>query len=155
VTGVQTCALPIFAIEANLLSKEQAKASFDKMIENVKKSGAPSVGLTLYPTYPEGSFQNKSMSPYDYQNGGDWTWFGGRIIKQMIRAGYHREAYEQLKPMLDRVLANDGFYEYYSIDNEPRGSGSFRGSAGVLYDAISLLEEYAESETDHARILSD
>ena len=131
------------AIEANLLSKNQAKKSFDKMIENVQKSGAPSVGLTLYPTYPAGSFQNKVMGPYDYQNGGDWTWFGGRIIKQMIKLGFYQQAYEQLLPMLDRVLANDGFYEYYSIDNQPSGSGSFRGSAGVLYDAIQLLEDYA------------
>lgn len=133
------------AIEANLLSKEQAKFSFDKMIENVEKSGAPSVGLTLYPTYPEGSFQNKSMFPYNYQNGGDWTWFGGRIIKQMIRNGFYQQAYEQIIPMLNRVIRNDGFYEFYSIDNKPSGSGEFRGSAGVLYDAILLLEEYAKA----------
>lgn len=133
------------AIEANLLSKEQAKASFDKMIENVKKSGAPSVGLTLYPTYPEGSFQNKSMSPYNYQNGGDWTWFGGRIIKQMIEKGFPELAYEQISPMLDRVLQNNGFYEFYTKDNQPSGSGSFRGSAGVLYDAILLLQKYANN----------
>ena len=131
------------AMEANLLSKNQAKVSFDKMIDNVQKSGAPSVGLTLYPTYPAGSFQNKGMGPYDYQNGGDWTWYGGRIIKQMIKMGFYQEAYKQLLPMLDRVLANEGFYEYYSIDNQPRGSGSFRGSAGVLYDAIQLLQDYA------------
>lgn len=131
------------AMEANLLSKNQAKVSFDKMIDNVQKSGAPSVGLTLYPTYPAGSFQNKGMGPYDYQNGGDWTWYGGRIIKQMIKMGFYQEAYEQLLPMLDRVLANEGFYEYYSIDNQPSGSGSFRGSAGVLYDAIQLLQDYA------------
>ncbi|MGO1243893.1 GH92 family glycosyl hydrolase [Sphingobacterium sp. JB170] len=131
------------ALEANLLSKAQARASFDKMIDNVQKSGAPSVGLTLYPTYPAGSFQNKGMAPYDYQNGGDWTWFGGRVIKQMIKMGFYQDAYEQLVPMLDRVLSNDGFYEYYSRDNQPSGSGSFRGSAGVLYDAILLLQEYA------------
>src|SRR5690606_18076698 len=113
------------------------------MIENVQKSGAPSVGLTLYPTYPAGSFQNKVMGPYDYQNGGDWTWFGGRIIKQMIKLGFYQQAYEQLLPMLDRVLTNNGFFEYYSIDNKPSGSGSFRGSAGVLYDVIELLEDYA------------
>ncbi|TJZ51754.1 hypothetical protein FAZ15_19580 [Sphingobacterium olei] len=136
------------AIEANLLSREQAKASFDKMIENVEKLGAPSVGLTIYPTYPEGSFQNPGMSPYHYQNGGDWTWFGGRIIKQMIRNGFYQQAYEQIIPMLDRVLVNNGFFEFYAIDNKPSGSGSFRGSAGVLYDAIILLEEYAASASE-------
>jgi len=128
------------AMEANLLSKAQIKVSLDKMIDNVKRSGAGSIGLTLYPTYPEGSFKNKGMYPYGYQNGGDWTWFGGRIIQQLYRNGYKKEAYEQLKPMLKRVLDNKGFYEWYTVDNKPKGSGTFRGEAGVLYDAILLLE---------------
>jgi hypothetical protein len=42
--------------------------------------------------------------------------------------------------MTERVLKNDGFYEWYSINNEPRGSGTFRGSAGVLHVAIEQLE---------------
>ncbi|PWJ54475.1 amylo-alpha-1,6-glucosidase [Dyadobacter jejuensis] len=129
------------AIEANLLSKEQIKISLDKMIENVKRSGAGSIGLTLYPTYPEGSFKNKGMYPYGYQNGGDWTWFGARMVSQLYRNGFEAEAYEQLKPMLKRVIDNQGFYEWYTVDNQPKGSGTFRGSAGVLYDAIRLFEQ--------------
>ena len=131
------------AIEAGLLSKEEVKISLDKMIRNVEASGAPSIGLTLYPPYPEGFFKNKGMYPYGYQNGGDWTWFGGRMIRQLILNGFVEEAYEQARPMLERVVKNDGFYEWYSIDNEPKGSGTFRGSAGVLYKAIELFESYA------------
>ena len=133
------------AIEANLLSKEEIKISLDKMIENVKASGAGSIGLTIYPTYPEGSFKNKSMSVYGYQNGGDWTWFGGRMIQQLIKNGFVEEAYDQIQPMVKRVKDNDGFYEWYTVDNKPKGSGTFRGSAGVLYDAILMFEEF-ESE---------
>lgn len=132
------------AIEANLLSKKQIKISLDKMVENVKKSGAGSIGLTLYPTYPEGAFKNKGMYPYGYQNGGDWTWFGGRMIKQLILNGFEKEAYEQFKPMIQRVIDNKGFYEWYTVDNKPKGSGTFRGEAGVLYDAIILFEKTAK-----------
>jgi GH15 family glucan-1,4-alpha-glucosidase len=128
------------AIEANLLSKEQIKTALDKMVKNVKDSGAATIGLTIYPTYPAGSFKNKGMYPYGYQNGGDWTWFGGRIIQQLVKNGYEKEAYEQIKPMLDRVIKNKGFYEWYTKDNKPEGSGTFRGEAGVLFDAITLLE---------------
>lgn len=128
------------AIEANLLSKEQIKTSLDKMIANVEQSGAATIGLTMYPTYPEGSFKNPGMGPYGYQNGGDWTWFGGRMIQQLIKNGFEKEAYEQVKPMLSRVIANNGFYEWYTKDNEPKGSGTFRAEAGVLYDAVTLLE---------------
>ncbi len=129
------------AIEANLLNKEQIKTSLDKMIANVKESGAATIGLTVYPTYPEGFFKNKGMYPYGYQNGGDWTWFGGRMIQQLIRNGFIDEAKEQMKPMLDRVIKNKGFYEWYTKDNKPEGSGTFRGEAGVLYDAIQMLEK--------------
>jgi hypothetical protein len=41
--------------------------------------------------------------------------------------------------MLARVIKNKGFYEWYTKDNKPEGSGTFRGEAGVL-DAIELLE---------------
>ena len=131
------------AIEAGLLSKEQIKTSLSKMIENVKASGAGSIGLTLYPPYPEWAFENKGMYPYGYQNGGDWTWFGGRMIQQLAKYGFVNDAYEQLLPMTDRVVKNNGFYEWYTIDNKPEGSGTFRGSAGVLFNAIELLEEWA------------
>lgn len=84
------------------------------------------------------------MHPYGYQNGGDWDWFGGRMIQQLIRHGYVQEAYQELEPMLTRAIKNEGFYEWYDADNQPRGSGTFRGSAGVLYDAIVMLEKFAE-----------
>ena len=88
------------------------------------------------------------MVPYGYQNGGDWTWFGGRMIQQLARNGFVEEAYIHLLPMTERVVTNDGFFEWYTIENEPRGSGTFRGSAGVLYKAITMLESWAEAEID-------
>ncbi len=130
------------AIEAGLLSKEEIKASLDEMIKRVKQAGAATIGLTLYPPYPEGYFVNKIMNPvYSYQNGGDWTWFGGRMIQQLIKYGFVQEAYEQVQPMLKRVIENNGFYEWYSVDNKPRGSGTFRGEAGVLYTVIGMFEQ--------------
>jgi len=132
------------AIEAGLLDKDEIKASLDQMVENVEAAGAGSIGLTLYPPYPEGYFKNEGMYPYGYQNGGDWTWFGARMIQQLVINGFAEEAYEHLLPMTRRVEENDGFYEWYTVDNEPEGSGTFRGSAGVLYKAIELLEEELE-----------
>ena len=129
------------AIEADLLTPEEVKISLDKMVANVKASGAGSIGLTMYPPYPEGYFKNKGMYPYGYQNGGDWTWFGGRMIQQLIRYGMLAEAYEHMTPMVKRVKDNNGFFEWYTVDNEPKGSGTFRGEAGVLYKAIVMLEE--------------
>jgi len=129
------------AIEAGLLSKEEISVSLEKMLANVEASGAGSIGLTLYPPYPDGSFKNPSMSYYGYQNGGDWTWFGARMIQQLVEYGFVEEAYDNLQPMVKRVKDNDGFYEWYTVENQPKGSGTFRGSAGVLYTAIIMLEQ--------------
>ena len=132
------------AIEAGLLSKEEIAAANTTMVANVKASGAPTIGLTLYPPYPEGFFQNKGMYPYGYQNGGDWTWFGGRMIQQLILNGFVEEAYQEINPMINRVIKNNGFYEWYGMGNIPSGSGNFKGSAGVLAKAIHLLHDWAE-----------
>ena len=132
------------AIEASLLNRAEISRSLEQMKQNVRDAGAGSIGLTLYPTYPEGSFKNPSMKPYGYQNGGDWCWFGGRTIQQLIRHGFVEEAYRELKPMVSRVKLHGDFREWWSRDNQPRGSKQFRGSAGVLGQAIAMLLAWAE-----------
>lgn len=134
------------AIEADLLSSDEIKAANDAMLANVKASGAPTIGLTVYPPYPQGFFLGKSMYPYGYQNGGDWTWFGARMIQQLIRNGFVQEAYDEVQPMLERVVKNNGFYEWYAVDGTPSGSGTFRGEAGVLAKAIEMFRSWAKEK---------
>jgi len=50
-----------------------------------------------------------------------------------------------MQPMVDRVIANKGFYEWYSVDNKPSGSGTFRGEAGVLYKSIQMIQNWANT----------
>jgi hypothetical protein len=135
------------AIEAGLLTREETAHAYGRMVANVKAAGAGSIGLTLYPTYPEGFFKNPQMrSPYSYQNGGDWCWFGGRMIQELLKAGLVAEAYEGLRPMVERVRRAGGFHEWWSRENQPRGSGQFRGSAGVLGRAIEMMQAWAAKE---------
>jgi hypothetical protein len=133
------------AIEAGLLSREEIAAANARMLDDVRKAGASSIGLTVYPPYPAGSFKNQIMAPYSYQNGGDWPWFGGRMIQALVRNCFTEEALAELRPMVDRVLRDSDFYEWYTLDGKPRGSGSFRGEAGVLWKAIQLLLGWAEA----------
>lgn len=134
------------AMEAGLLSKEEVGIVNAQMLENVRLSGMPSIGLTLYPTYPEGFFRGGMSKPYNYQNGGDWTWFGGRTIQQLIAHGYVQEAYDEIRPMIDRVIQNKGFFEWYGMGNVPSGSGHFKGSAGTLAKAIEMFHEWADNQ---------
>lgn len=134
------------AIQAGLLSEEEIREANQRMLENMKRAHAQTIGLTLYPTYPAGYFKGVGMYPYGYQNGGDWTWFGARMIHALTENGMIAEAYEELQPMLARVVENNGFNEWYTPAGEPMGSGTFRGEAGVLYKANALLRAWAEAQ---------
>jgi hypothetical protein len=134
------------AIEAGLLNKQEIANSNRQMLENCAKSGMATIGLTIYPTYPIGYFHGGMAQPYIYQNGGDWTWFGGRMIQQLAKHGFVQEAYQEMRPMIDRVLKNKGFYEWYGPGNKPNGSDNFKGSAGVLYKAIQILKDWARAQ---------
>jgi len=133
------------AIEAGLLTRSEALHSLNHMDADVQAAHAATIGLTLYPAYPDGFFKNPQLTkPYTYQNGGDWTWFGGRMIQQLVRLGFIREAYRDLQPMVERVLRVGDFHEWWTPDNQPRGSSGFRGSAGVLGQAIQMLQAWAK-----------
>ncbi|MBN1911565.1 MAG: hypothetical protein JW818_17620 [Pirellulales bacterium] len=134
------------AIEAGMLTGDEILLVLGDMVNNMRFAGAGSIGLTVYPPYPKGYFKNPSMVPFGYQNGGDWTWFGGRMIQQLIAHGYVEQAYRQMLPMVQRVERNDGFFEWYTVTNEPKGSGLFRGSAGVLGKAIHMFQAWAQRQ---------
>lgn len=129
------------AIEAGFLTKDEVVASYQRMQQNVAESGAPTIGLTVYPPYPNGLFLNPGLHEYGYQNGGDWTWFGGRMVQQLIHHDMYEEAYASLTPMLDLVIRHNGFYEWWTREGEAAGSGSFRGAAGVLWKSIRMFKE--------------
>ena len=137
------------AIEAGFLTREETAGALEHMRADVRQAGAGSIGLTFFPPYPAGAFKTPGMDPYGYQNGGDWPWFGGRMIQQLIRQGFVADAYRELKPMVTRAQRAGDFYEWWSVDNQPRGSGQFRGSAGVLARAIEMLEAWAEEHKGH------
>src|SRR4051812_13576498 len=59
------------AIEAGLLSKKEIEAVNVYMLQDVKKSGAPSIEMTIYPPYPENIYPgSKSNKEFNYQNAG-------------------------------------------------------------------------------------
>ncbi len=133
------------AIEAGLLSNKEIEQANADMVRNVKASGTPSIGITMYPPYPENIYPgSRSNKEYNYQNGGDWDWFGGRMIEQLIAHGFVQQAYDEMQPMIERFMRDGRFYEWYSRDNKPAGSADFKGAAGVLAKAIDMLRNWAE-----------
>lgn len=139
-TGGSVC-----AILAGFNTKTEVLEINRQMQAAAAKEPHATIGITVYPPYPKEQFPN--MAPFTYQNGGDWTWFGGRMPEALLNYGLAQQAYDDLKPMIDRTIANKGFFEWYNVKTgAPSGSGSFRGEAGVLYDAIEQLKAWAERQ---------
>lgn len=135
--GGTTC-----AILAGFNTPAEVKEINKQMLAAAAKEKFATIGLTVYPPYPTQLFPN--VPAYSYQNGGDWTWFGGRMINVLVQYGQVKEAYDELSPMIDRVLAKKGFFEWYNVQTgAAQGSGDFRGEAGVLFDAITDLRAWA------------
>lgn len=136
-TGGSVC-----AILAGFNTRAEVLAINKQMLAAAAKEPHATIGITVYPPYPKEEYAN--MAPYTYQNGGDWTWFGGRMIGALLNYDLGQQAYDDLKPMIDRTIANNGFFEWYNVKTgAPSGSGSFRGEAGVLFEAITQLREWA------------
>ncbi|UPK67083.1 hypothetical protein [Chitinophaga filiformis] len=137
-TGGSAC-----AILAGFHKPEEIAVINKQMVNAAAKEKFATIGITVYPPYPAAEFPN--MHPYVYQNAGDWTWFGGRMIQALIANGFIKEAWDELQPIIGRTIAKNGFYEWYDVrTGEPKGSGDFRGEAGVLFDTITMLREWAE-----------
>jgi hypothetical protein len=136
-TGGTAC-----AILAGLHNQAEIAEINRQLLAAAAKEKFATIGMTVYPPYPLAEFPD--VPPYTYQNGGDWTWFGGRMVQALTANGFPREAYTEMSPMIDRVLKNNGFYEWYDVKTgAPSGSRDFRGEAGVLYDAIAQLRAWA------------
>jgi glycogen debranching enzyme len=141
-TGGTAC-----AILAGLNTDKEIARINAQFVAMTKKEKFATIGMTVYPPYPLSAFPD--VPPYTYQNGGDWTWFGGRMVQALIAHGLVAPAYAEMSPMLDRALKNNGFFEWYDVKTgEPKGSGDFRGEAGVLYDAIEQLRAWAMAHKD-------
>ncbi|MGB2907785.1 MAG: hypothetical protein WBB73_11800, partial [Candidatus Aminicenantaceae bacterium] len=74
--------------------------------------------------------------PFEYQNGAQWDWFGGRLIYTMYENGYSARATEKLLQIIHKNIANRGFFEWDNREGVGLGSDSFCGSAGVLAKAV-------------------
>jgi hypothetical protein len=133
------------ACQAGLLTPSQILRSYHDMQRNVRLAGGKiTIGLSVYPPYPEGFFANPLVrSEYSYQNAGDWSWFGGRMVQCLLEHGFIEEAITALNPMVNRVIAVQDYYEWWTRDNKPAGSNQYHGSAGVIGKAIVLLKQWA------------
>lgn len=125
------------AIQSRLANDTQAAKIFKNAVERKEMINSTTIGCVLHPPYPEGFFANPIMDEeYEYQNGGQWDWFAGRLILAEFENGFSEDAILHLEEVSAQNLRSGGLYEWYNLEGEGRGSGDYAGSAGVLGQAI-------------------
>lgn len=147
------------AVRAGLLSTPEIAHSWAATLEAVRRAGAASIGFSPWPPYPENCYAAKGIQPWGYANGGDWSWWGAQTAAAYASVGYVAEAYDATLPMVERVLRDREFFEWYDRFNVPagkikdptpedqakgwgalaKGAAQFRGAAGSLAIAIDVL----------------
>lgn len=136
------------AVQSGVADGKKAARIFENAMILQKKYNFSTLSGVLHPPYPEGFFSHFAITkPYTYQNGGQWDWFGGRLILQEFKHGYSDNAYTHLLEIANKNFDGKGLYEWDTPDGKGMGSAQLAGSAGVL--AGALFEGYFGVELSH------
>jgi hypothetical protein len=127
----------ITAVLTGLADETQAKHVLEQALSRQKDRGCSTAAGVLLPPYPHGVFAHPLVrDPYEYQNGGQWDWFGGKLVLALFQNGYSRQAMTVLSEIAAKDLANGGLFEWDDRQGHGRGSDFFAGSAGSLGQAL-------------------
>jgi hypothetical protein len=120
---------------------DKRRRIIEQALARQKEFGVSTISGSFLPPYPAGFFKHPALDEtYEYQNGGQWDWFGGRLVLAMFESGFSREARENLLEIARKDIANGGLYEWDTKEGLGRGSDFYSGSAGSL--ARALVEGY-------------
>jgi len=102
-----------------------------------RRFAVSTIAGTLLPPYRAGLFRHPAMrEPWTYQNGGQWDWFGARLVLAAFRRGESNLARRWLGELARKAQRNGGLYEWHTREGEGRGSRTYAGSAGALAAAV-------------------
>lgn len=120
------------AIEMGVTELNQAHGIIRQALLRQKLFNFSTISGVLLPPYPKDFFKHQALNDYfEYQNGGQWDWFGGRLVLQMFHNG-HSMALDKLRELCKKSVLNKGFYEWDTMDGKGRGSSHYSGSAATI-----------------------
>ena len=125
------------AIRAGVVDGHRARRILDVIEARRREMKLSSVSFTLLPPFPAGFFLHPMVKePWSYQNGGQWDWFGGRLVLAELEHGRAARGREHLLELARKAQRTGGLYEWHTRDGEGRGSGQYAASAGALGAAV-------------------
>ena len=125
------------AVLSGAASDEQSRRIFETAERRSREHAMSTIAGVLLPPFPDGFFKHPTISgQWQYQNGGQWDWFAGRLLLAEFERGDSERATAQLAAIARRVARAGGLYEWNSRTGEGRGSPRYAGSAAALAEAI-------------------
>jgi hypothetical protein len=125
------------AIIAGLMSTDEIKKFIGVLEKKRAEYKLRTVSFTLIPPYPEGFFPHHLLThPWNYQNGGEWDWIGGRVVQGLFMRGFKKEAEKYLLEIVKKNLANFNIFEWEDRKGTGRGALFYTGAAGVIGEAL-------------------
>jgi hypothetical protein len=125
------------AIRAGLLDNGEITRLLQVLESRRRQYGLRTVSFTLLPPYPQGFFPHPLLrSPWNYQNGGEWDWIGGRLVSALYQAGFRPKAEQYLKEIVAKNLDDMNIFEWSDKSGGGQGASFYAGAAGILGEAI-------------------
>ncbi len=125
------------AVQTGLAVEAQARSILEKLEEAARVAGTRRAGLSLWPPYPDGTFNHPNMGPANYQNGGVWDWWAGVQILGEFERGASGMALAHLLEAARHWSASGLVPEWFHIPTgTDQGSLEFGGAAGTLGQAV-------------------
>ncbi|MCP5108165.1 MAG: hypothetical protein GY950_32560, partial [bacterium] len=121
------------AILAGLMTGAEIKRFMEVLEQRRRDYKLRTVSFTLIPPYPEGFFPHHLLRrPWNYQNGGEWDWIGGRVVSALFMKGFSKEAEKYLLEIAGKNLDNFCIFEWEDREGTGRGALFYVGAAGVI-----------------------
>jgi hypothetical protein len=125
------------ALRSGLIDGERARRVLDVLEARRRKLKLDTIAFTLLPPFRAELFKHPAVKePWTYQNGGQWDWFGGRLVLAEMELGRAYAAHAHLLALAAKAQKSDGLFEWHTRDGQGRGSGRYAGSAGALGAAV-------------------
>ncbi len=125
------------ALLAGIPSDAQAARILDTAEARRRRYQLATVSGVLLPPFADGVFPHPALTrAWQYQNGGQWDWFGGRFVLAEYERGYSRRATEHLAQIARRTRDSKGAYEWHTRSGEAKGSGRYSATAAALAEAV-------------------
>jgi hypothetical protein len=125
------------ALLSGIADSARARRIFATAEARRRRFAVSTIAGTLLPPYGAGLFRHPAMrEPWTYQNGGQWDWFGARLVLAAFNRGESERARRWLGELARKAQRSGGLYEWHTREGEGRGSRTYAGSAGVLAAAV-------------------